>query len=522
MSISKSFVGFLSWVPVVAFAQVEFTTLDAQLQPPSPRREMRAAWVATVSNIDWPTASNLSTATQQSQINAVLDTAKALNMNAVFVQMRTQCDALYSTTLAPWSKSLRGTMGVAPSPLYDPMQYWIAGAHQRGLEFHAWLNPYRALTGTGVGSSTHVTVTRPDLIITYNNAKYLDPGKVDSQTIFNNVVADIVTRYDVDGIVFDDYFYPYPDGVTSFPDSATYNAYTAAGGTLSLANWRRQNVDTMVLQIANTIKSIKPTCKYGIGPFGIWKPGNPAGVVGLSSYDEIYADTKKWINLGWLDYICPQLYWKISSTGQPYNSLTTWWTQQNLMNRHVYISNAAYKVADGTGTAWVSQEILDQINSTRNIAGATGNVFYNWTVMRNNRDTLRTQIQTGPYAQPALIPASTWLDNLAPFMPNLTYTFDRPTRIQHFDWSPQGIDTPHMYVVALLQNNVWTHKIYTATTLSYARGLKDGGEALQAFSVAAVDRMGNMSPWKSKVFDPAAININFDVESGSPTGVRTP
>lgn len=500
-----------------AFAQPEFgPSLDSLLNPPLPRREMRAGWVATVYNIDWPTSSGSSPATQRAQADTILNHAQSMKFNALFLQVRSSADAMYSSTLEPWSRYLTGSMGTAPNPLWDPLAYWITGAKARGIQIYAWINPYRALITGQTGSANHISVTRPDLMCLFSGDKFYNPGMTDSQTSIRNVINDIVTRYDVGGIVFDDYFYPYPETGQTFPDSATYAAYQSAGGTMTLANWRRANVDTLVQQVSTDIKAIKPTCKFGIGPFGIWKPGNPAGVVGLSAYDDIYCDSKKWLQLGWVDFLAPQLYWKISSTGQPYAALMNWWAQQNIMGRHVYASNAAYKVADGTATPWVAQEILDQIDVTRNTPGATGNVYYNFKVFRDNRDNLRTSLIAGQYAQPAILPTSPWIDNVAPFTPNLTYSYNRTTKVHNASWTQNGSEAAFWWVVAKCENNVWKHEVLPAASLSWSRTLKLGGVSLQAFAVAAVDATGNVSPYVGKVFDPSVVTTGIGVEAPAP------
>lgn len=498
----------------IAFAQPEFGGgLDGLLNPPLPQREFRAAWVATVWNIDWPTSSANSTASKKTQADTILNYAQSLKLNAIMLQVRSSADTMYSSSIEPWSKFLTGTMGTAPSPLWDPLSYWIAGAKSRGIQLYAWVNPYRALPSGMAASSNHISVTRPDLMALYDGDKYYNPGLPDSATSIQNVITDIVTRYDVDGIVFDDYFYPYPVAGQSFPDSTTYTAYQLAGGTLSLANWRRSNVDTLVQSVSVAVKAARPNCKFGISPFGIWKPGNPAGVTGLSAYDDIYADSKKWLQLGWVDFLAPQLYWKISSSGQPYGALLSWWAQQNTMGRHVYAANASYKVADGTTTPWTSQEIRDQINLTRATSGALGNIHYNFTVLKNDRDTLRTQLIANEYAQPSLIPTSPWIDNVAPFTPSFTYSYDRATKTHSASWTYNGTEAANWIVIATCVGGVWSHEVSPATRTTWTRSLKASGTALQAVAIASVDRLGNVSPWVGKVIDPSVVTSGFNVQN---------
>ncbi len=476
---------------------------------PAVRREMRAAWVATVSNIDWPSASSLSTSAQQAEIVALLDLMVTLKMNAVFVQVRSQADALYSSSIEPWARCLRGTMGTAPSPLYDPLSYWLTQAHNRGIEVYAWFNPYRALSSSTTSTpALHIRNANPTACDLYPtsataNSVWIDPSGTGAvQT--TNVIMDVVNRYDVDGVVFDDYFYPYPYNSVDYPDSDAYSAYTSGGGTLSKANWRRSIVDTFVFNIGQQIKLAKPWVKYGIGPFGIWKPGNPAGITGLSAYDELYADSKKWLNLGWVDFLSPQLYWTIASSGQPYDDLLTWWTQQNLTGKFVWPSNYTSQL-NGT---WPVSEIVNQIDVTRATPGATGNVHYSIKALKNNWATIKDTLIAGQYAENSVPPAFTWIDNSAPSAPAISSTYNSGVGSVTMSWTPQGPETPTYYVLKYMIGATWTTKVYTPTTTSLTIPIKNSGQTLRAFGVSSVDRAFNMSPFSQIVIDPTLINTN--------------
>ena len=292
--------------------------------PPPPVREFRAAWIATVANIDWPSKPGLPVAQQQAELNSLLDRAAQLHFNAVFFQVRTVSDALYSSTIEPWSEYLTGTQGRAPEPFYDPLVFAVAGAHQRGLELHAWFNPFRA--GHPLAKSppapNHITRLLPELVRHYGDQTVLDPGEPPAQARALAVMLDVVKRYDVDGVVIDDYFYPYPQKDTlgvyrDFPDDVSWKKFGAASG-FSRADWRRDNINRFVFKLSQTIKTAKPWVQFGVSPFGIWRPKNPPPIAGLDAYEKIYADSRKWLADGWVDYLAPQLYWAVASPEQSF------------------------------------------------------------------------------------------------------------------------------------------------------------------------------------------------------------
>ncbi|MEO5580204.1 MAG: family 10 glycosylhydrolase, partial [Gemmatimonadaceae bacterium] len=287
--------------------------------PPAVAREFRAVWVATVSNIDWPSRSGLSSWEQQAELIAILNRTVALNMNAVILQVRPATDALYQSDIEPWSEYLSSQMGRPPEPFYDPLEFAVTEAHKRGLELHAWFNPYRSRHPSAKSevAATHLSNTRPGLVRTYGKHLWLDPGDPAVRRHSLRVVMDVVRRYDVDGIHVDDYFYPYKErdsanAIIDFPDDETWSRYTKAGGKLARHDWRRNNVDTFIRELYTETKRIKPWVKVGISPFGVWRPGFPDQIKGFDAYAELYADSRKWLNEGWLDYFTPQLYWPIA------------------------------------------------------------------------------------------------------------------------------------------------------------------------------------------------------------------
>ena len=392
------------------------------LAPPLPR-EFRAVWVATVSNIDWPSRPGLSTAAQQRELITILDRAAALRLNAVIFQVRPAGDALYSSRLEPWSYFLTGSQGRGPQPSYDPLAFAITEAHQRGLELHAWFNPYRAKhpdDTSRTASPLHISRTHPQLVHKYGAYLWMDPGEPEVQRKTVDVVLDVVRRYDVDGVHIDDYFYPYPErarrgGLIPFPDERSWRAYKAKEGTLSRNDWRRRNVDLLVEQLYTEIKAAKPWVKFGVSPFGIWRPGYPASVRGFDAYESLYADSKKWLNEGWLDYWTPQLYWRTTASAQRYADLLTWWRGQNLKGRHVWPGNYTSRASARRRSTWPVEEVVEQIQETRaQLSPSSGNVHFSMDAFLVNRDSLNERLAGGLYREPALVPPSPWLASGVP------------------------------------------------------------------------------------------------------------
>ncbi len=394
-------------------------TLFAQNVPP--KRQFRAVWVASVSNIDWPTSKYLSPASQRSQYISLIDQQKKNGMNAVIVQVRPSCDAFYPSDIEPWSEWLTGSQGRAPNPYYDPLKFMIDETHKRGIEFHAWFNPYRAVVSTSSSSvsATHVSKTHPDWIITYGTLKVLNPGLPEVREYVVKVIMDVVRRYDIDGVHFDDYFYPYPKSGVTFDDDATFSAYPR--GFTNKADWRRDNVNLLIKMVHDSLNAVKPWIKFGISPFGIWKnkssDSNGSATYGLESYSAIYADSREWLKQGWLDYINPQIYWNIGYNAARYEVLVPWWVS-NSFNRHVYVGEAAYRIPD-----WSSlSEMPNHLRLDENYTAVKGNVFFSSKSITNNFGGFQDSLQNNFYKYPALPPVMYWKDHTPPNSPvNLSY-----------------------------------------------------------------------------------------------------
>jgi len=359
--------------------------------------EFRAAWVASVYNLDWPSKTGLSAQAQQAELRRMLDRAAALNLNAILLQVRPESDALYQSDKEPWSRFLTGKQGVSPG--YDPLAFAIKEAHARGLELHAWVNPFRAAANASNPlAPTHIAKRHPDWIRRYANQLWLDPGEPAARRYVISVMADIVRRYPVDGVHIDDYFYPYPKGNAVFNDDATARRY-AAGKTRG--EWRRDNINEFVRTMYSTLKEIRPAAKIGISPFGIWRPGVPATVEGkLDAYGELFADSRKWLAEGWCDYLAPQLYWSIDSR-QPFADLLTWWRAQS-HGKAVWPGIAPERIGPNRS----AQEIVNQIALTRRgqFPGAPGHIHWSMKALMKNQGGVADRLRSGPYAKKAPAP----------------------------------------------------------------------------------------------------------------------
>ena len=379
-------------------------------QAPAPA-EFRGVWIASVDNIDWPLRGDYSPSSQKAEFIRLLDMHKQNGMNAVIVQVRPSADALYPSKLEPWSEWLTGTQGKAPSPYYDPLKFMITETHKRGMVFHAWLNPYRAVFN--IKKSTlakdHITKTHPEWFLTYGDKKYFDPSNKEAQDFVVNVVKDIVKRYDIDAIHMDDYFYPYRIPGKEFPDQA---AYLRSGSKLPKDDWRRSNVDTIIRKISLAIKEIKPECQFGISPFSVWRnndtdPNGSDSKAGQTNYDDLYADILLWLKLKWIDYVAPQLYFEIGNSRVDYAKMLDWWSK-NAYGRHLYIGIGLYKA--GTNAAWKdANELPNQIKLLRQYPQVQGSIFYSSKSFKSNPNGWSDSLRNNYFRQPAPVPEMEWL-----------------------------------------------------------------------------------------------------------------
>lgn len=467
-------------------------------------REFRGVWIASVSNIDWPSLPGLSVTMQKEELRSMLDRAAQLNLNAVVLQIRPATDALYASDVEPWSEYLTGRMGQPPEPFYDPLAFAIEEAHARGLELHAWFNPYRARHPSARSeiAAGHVSRTRPELVRRYGRHLWLDPGDEAVREYSISVILDVVRRYDVDGVHLDDYFYPYKERdssgvVIDFPDSVTWERYVSEGGTMSRDDWRRSNVDRFVERLYRAVKAEKPEVLVGISPIGIWRPGHPPEIRGFDAYQEIYADARKWLEEGWLDYFAPQLYWPVAQAEQSYPVLLRWWVEQNPKGRHIWVGNIPNRVASPGDRSWPAGEITHQIRLTRQQQGAGGNIHFSMRSLMQNRDGLSDSLATGLYADPALVPATPWLDATPPPRPALrlwTSAEEAAHGELTITFGPGSGEPVWLWVVRSRFGTEWRSEVLAGWRRSATIAGGSPGRVADEVAISAVDGAGNESP----------------------------
>ncbi len=468
-------------------------TIQAQLV--HPQREFRAAWVASVANINWPSKPGLTTAEQQTEAIAILDYLQSNNFNAVILQIRPQADALYASAIEPWSYFLTGEQDKAPEPFYDPLSFWIEEAHKRGLELHAWMNPYRAHHNTGKEISPKSIVrTNPETVYWLKEGYWwMDPALQFTQDHTSKVVLDVVKRYDVDGIHFDDYFYPYPsyNGNDDFPDDRSWNAYVENGGTMSRSDWRRNAVNTLIERLYKEIKAEKPHVKFGLSPFGIWRPGHPKSVEGFDQYDKLYADAKLWLNKGWIDYFTPQLYWSTNKLNMSFPVLLGWWQEENTHQRHLW---PGINIANDKNLLLNNTEVINEVMITRGmLPKSPGTVHWSMSALTKN-PSLTKDLKEGVYKQPALVPASPWLDHTPPKAPEVF--LGEQTDSLFIRWTSKEDDI-FKWVVYYQYENKWEQRIFNKhenqTLIKLYNNKLPEPSKLKFIIVTAVDRTGNES-----------------------------
>jgi uncharacterized lipoprotein YddW (UPF0748 family) len=468
-----------------------FMTTTVQSQSlPKPEREFRAAWIATVANIDFPTKKTLSVEQQKTELLQNLELAKSLKLNTVIFQVRPQCDALYKSAIEPWSEFLTGEMGKAQS--FDPLEFLVAEAHKRGILLHAWFNPYRALhPAAKTVSANHISKRRPDLVRKYDKYLWLDPSDSEVQSYSLSVIMDVVRRYDIDGVHFDDYFYPYPEKDASgknieFPDDANWQKYKSLGGKLSRDDWRRKNVNDFIESVGREIKQIKPGILYGVSPFGIWQPIPEKGIVGLNAYAELYADARKWLQDGTVDYLAPQLYWETALKGQSFPVLLDWWKSQNIKKRHIWPGIAPYRI--GSNANFTADEIINQIKLTKGSPQTLGAIHFSFKSLRSDLGGIQKLLREKVYSRDALIPQSAWIKTSKLPAPKVKITRDQ--NFVRAVWKEQGTRKAFWFVVYTKDKSGWAYSVLPATEKSIALSADRNVEKIV---VTSVDRLGNES-----------------------------
>ncbi len=396
-----------------------------------PKYEFRGVWVATVDNIDFPSTKYLSSESQKAEFIKLLDMHKRNGMNAVVVQIRPATDAFYPSQYEPWSEWLTGIQGKPPSPYYDPLEFMITETHKRGMEFHAWMNPYRAVFNISKSSiaPTHITRIHPDWFLNYGGTKYFDPGNKEVQQFVTNVVRDVVSRYNVDAIHFDDYFYPYRIAGKEFADTASFRKY---GNGMDKETWRRSNVDSIILMLSKAIKQENKFCKFGISPFGVWRnidkdPEGSNTKAGQTNYDDLYADILLWLKMKWIDYAAPQLYWEFGQKVVGYEVLIDWWARHSY-SRQMYIGQGIYRAMESKSYAWKNKnELPNQIKRLREYPQVQGSIFFSSASFSSNPNGWSDSLRNNYYKYPAIVPPMNWIDSLKPQRPVLLFDSTKPS-----------------------------------------------------------------------------------------------
>lgn len=475
---------------VLAFLFLSFSFVKAQ-NLPKVEREFRAVWIASVDNIDFPSAKNLSIEQQKAEIIKDLELAKSLKMNAVIFQVRPMADALYESKIEPWSEFLTGKMG--KSQAFDPLKFIVEEAHKRGILVHAWFNPYRAYHPSAkTVSPNHISKTRPDLVRKYGKYLWLDPSDAEVQEYSLSVVLDVVKRYDIDGVHFDDYFYPYAEkdengNKIEFPDDANYKKYMQTAMRFSTSgkkriplgrdSWRRMHVNRFIDAVGREIKKIKPEIMYGISPIGVSEVNK----------NELFADAESWLESGIIDYFVPQLYWKSDRKTREFPLLLKYWESVNPKKRHVWAGIGTYKIPSKTEN-FSADEIVKQINYTREIQTTSGNIQFSFKSVASDFDKIQNALREKSYQRDAVIPASPWIKSAKPLAPKVSISKD--AKFVRANWTESGARKAFWFVVYAKDKNGWNYSILPASQRSIALS---ADRKIEQIIVKSVDRLGNES-----------------------------
>ncbi len=462
------------------------TRVQAQQIPPPPplAREFRGAWVATVVNIDFPSKPGLSAAQLRSELDAMVARACELKLNALVFQVRPAADAFYKSKLEPWSEWLVSAQGKEPDGGFDPLAYLIERCHDRGLLLHAWFNPFRARhqDSKAAAHASHVTQKAPKICVPYGKYVWMDPGEPLAVKWSLATIQDVVQRYDVDGVHLDDYFYPYPEGKTAFPDDGSYQRYRDGGGELSRSFWRRQNIDDYVQRLYAIVHEAKPWVAVGISPFGIARPGVPKGIsAGIDQYEQLAADVPKWLREGWVDYLTPQLYWPIDQQAQAFSVLLSWWHTQNPKQRALWPG-----INPGRALAmeknWRADELAEQIALIRAADSAPGHIHFSFRALRKDAVNVGAALRDRVYREPVLGPAMAWLGGVAPKVPVARVEGSGAQRVVRW----QADAEVRFVVVQVLERAGWR----TLEVVGGRRVQVGLPEGVRAVAVTAVARSG--------------------------------
>lgn len=465
----------------------------------NPKREFRGAWIQTAFQGEYK---EMTPAEMKRSFVRKLDFLSSCGINAIIFQVRPEADAFYRSDIEPWSRFFTGEQGLAPAGNFDPMAFLIEECHKRNMEFHAWLNPYRASTaGNTRFADSHIYHRRPDLFVTYNKQILFDPGIPDNRQFICRVVRDIVSRYDVDAIHMDDYFYPYPAAGESFPDEMSFQKYGNPKGytVAQKADWRRENVNLLIRELKRTILLTKPWVRFGISPFGIYRnqkstpDGSGSKTNGLQNYDDLYADILRWVKEGWIDYNMPQIYWEIGHTAADYTTLIQWW------NRHAY--GGHLYIGQDVARTMKAGQLTEKMRLERSLPNVKGNCFWPANELLWNNGGVADSLKSQYHRSPALIPAYTHLHDRSPKeVKKLKAEWTEQGYLLHWE-AEQSATNPELATYFVIYRFGKNEKkdlnnpdriVATTRNLFYALPY-DNGEEKYTYVVTAVDRFHNES-----------------------------
>jgi uncharacterized lipoprotein YddW (UPF0748 family) len=474
---------------------------------PEVPREFRGAWVATVRNIDFPTQPTLTTEQQKQEVISILNRAQELKLNAILLQVRPMCDAFYQSRIEGWSRYLTGEHGKPPKPFYDLLKFAIEEAHKRGILLHAWFNPYRANDVLAEKGNKQFKL-KPEYVKKYGEYFWLDPGEKSVQDYSLAVVLDVVKRYDIDGVVFDDYFYPYPiksvppaptggsnmsvppavaggssvnEQKLPFPDDDSFKKFK---GKLSRDDWRRDNVNKFIRRVSIGIKKIKPNVLFGISPFGIYRP-EPPRITGFDAYAEIYADSLKWLQEGTVDYFAPQLYWTMDAQGHDFGMLLDWWLSRNKLKRHLF--PAVYT------SKYDATEIANQITATRARDKQTGAIHFSMKTLMPKDSPIGEKLKDEVYKDDALIPVSTWIKSQKPLPPIVRVEKNRRYGNVSISFRSRSGEKIFRWIVYRKNQEGWNYAILEGEATSFIEPRTSRRLETNKVAVVAVNRLGQTS-----------------------------
>jgi uncharacterized lipoprotein YddW (UPF0748 family) len=472
----------------------------------APKREFRAAWVATIGNIDWPLKQGLPPEEQRESYIRRLDQMKRFGANAIIMQIRPAADAFYPSTIEPWSRYLTGKQGVPPEPFYDPLQFMVTEAHKRNMEFHAWFNPFRVLVDSRKNPNppSHVSRLHPEWMVSYAGKSQLNPGIPEAREYVSDVIMDVVKRYDIDAVHLDDYFYPYKVAGVAFNDGAAYLKYNP-GKIANKDDWRRNNVSVFIQNLNSRIKVQKPYVKLGISPFGVWRntsqdtAGSPTRG-GTTNYDDLYADVRLWMEKGWIDYLLPQLYWEHGHRLVAFETLMPWW-RDHAYGRQVYFGLGMYRMLGSPGGIWAgTRELMSQIKDIRLYAPRTGWTLYSLSNLDKIIAPIQDSLKTAGHTI-ALVPEMRWLDSIAPAAPQVKGNLTAQGYFLQWTQSNPG-NEPLKHVVYRFTNGERIDTNNAARILaitSEPRYLDANAPTTSVYLVTTIDRLWNESITSNRV-----------------------